>query len=659
MDSEFNKVELLLHFDGSFVDSSPRTKTVSSFATISSAQSKFGGSSGLFSSYLIVDDTALSLASSTLYTAECWIYPTSAPAVAGAIFFSGASDNNFNQFQLYLTPTRALKIHVADSGLATFTSTGLVPLNAWSHVAVVRNGSDFSVYLNGNRIISATSTRVGSVRTSFHVGLSRVSNANQTFPGYMDDVRITQGVARYSGTSLTVPTEAFPNVGPPPTVCQSSGFLATVFGSPYEGSLAPPPPWPEGDVIPVGWASTGDRSWYEDSSQSHSASISLRADVSNGLELARLVTSQVDIATPGTLAFWLRLTGSPVGFKVWHAPVGGGTTSELLNLDQVSQYDGVWREFSLAVPSGVAVIQFELRSSFTGSASAWLDDVVLPVGEAGGAQYCTVANWTDTAKFGTPVAIKEFFEEEWPGDGTLPGWSKNDGTVPWVHVSEIGRTMPGSMEATVTDNQGATLTSPTSTYVYGGTVSFSILGIVTAPSYIRVRLLNQTTGSSITLIDNGDITFSIDTYPWHYFTFDVPSGQWRVEFSAAANGIGTYDTSRFYLDDFSEDIWPRTVGFSPTRFGIPQIEAVASGFYAPMFGTPFGKSVLRARSIRPVTRFGKPIALYVTQSGKARGFLCTYAGKPYYFKPWQLRRSSITEATDLRATRFGTPTIGP
>jgi hypothetical protein len=95
---------------------------------------------------------------------------------------------------------------------STITSSGAITTNAWNHIAVVREGTgsnETKIYING------TNDGTGTVSTDFnqtsvmYVGCNRT--AGDPMKGFIDDLRITKGVARYT-TTFTPPTEAFPNL---------------------------------------------------------------------------------------------------------------------------------------------------------------------------------------------------------------------------------------------------------------------------------------------------------------------------------------------------------------------------------------------------------------------------------------------------------------
>ncbi len=80
-------------------------------------------------------------------------------------------------------------------------------LNTWYHFACVRNGSTTTMYINGSSIGSGTSVNAASTTAPITVGYSLGFNG-YALNGYIDDLRITKGVARYTA-NFTPPTQAF------------------------------------------------------------------------------------------------------------------------------------------------------------------------------------------------------------------------------------------------------------------------------------------------------------------------------------------------------------------------------------------------------------------------------------------------------------------
>jgi hypothetical protein len=70
--------------------------------------------------------------------------------------------------------------------------------NTWTHLALVRNGSTWNLYVNGQSVGSAASAlALYEPYTFFFVGAT-CGNSPSTYSGYMDDFRVTKGVARYT-----------------------------------------------------------------------------------------------------------------------------------------------------------------------------------------------------------------------------------------------------------------------------------------------------------------------------------------------------------------------------------------------------------------------------------------------------------------------------
>ena len=88
---------------------------------------------------------------------------------------------------------------IISSGLST---------GVWYWVAVTRNGNDYATYLDGIRTQTFTnsSTPISGLSSAIGADVNGTSNFN----GHIDQVRITKGVARYTGASYAVPTNLYP-----------------------------------------------------------------------------------------------------------------------------------------------------------------------------------------------------------------------------------------------------------------------------------------------------------------------------------------------------------------------------------------------------------------------------------------------------------------
>lgn len=218
-DPYFSSVVALWPFDEtagatSWTDYSGHSHTLTKTGTVtqSSSQAKFGSTSlnipGGQWSYLTSDSSA-DFTLSGDFTVDVWVYPTAqSQTYAGFISKSGA-DTSGNGFQFYRRNDGTLRFQDYDTGQEITGST--MALNAWTLCSLDRSGSTVRMYQNGVYKGSFTAT------TTFFNGPIEIGRGNtnsidnESLTGYIQDVRITKGVARYGGTSFTPPTAFYPH----------------------------------------------------------------------------------------------------------------------------------------------------------------------------------------------------------------------------------------------------------------------------------------------------------------------------------------------------------------------------------------------------------------------------------------------------------------
>jgi hypothetical protein len=241
MDPDYASVSLRLRCDGAdgsttFTDLSPdaRTVTANGNAHVETDQSKWGGAS------LALDGTGdyLSLTGESFgtgnFTIEAWIRVAS-PASSFMIFESRNQDLTENGFVFYVRGTQKLTIGRGNPFSPTEGTTN-VPADTWQHVALTRSGTTVRGYLNGAREFEVTDSRNYNL-TAWRIGQSW--SPGTISAGYIDDVRITTGVARYTGATLTVPTAAFPNSAGALTGSSEPTWPTTPGNTVVDGSV----PW--------------------------------------------------------------------------------------------------------------------------------------------------------------------------------------------------------------------------------------------------------------------------------------------------------------------------------------------------------------------------------------------------------------------------------
>jgi hypothetical protein len=218
-DPYFANVVLLMHCNGTngstiFTDSSPASRIVTATgnAQISTAQSKFNGSSGLFdgaSDFLDLADSVDWHFGSGDFTIELWLRPSSLTGSMGIL--AQRTGSAFCPFVIYTNGT-SLNVLISfnnSSWAAVPTiSGGALSVNTWNYIAFKRAGSSFSLWLNGAQVGTYTSS---SSFTDLAQILRFGGLASAWLNGYAAEIRITKGVAR---DVSVVPTAAFPDSTP-------------------------------------------------------------------------------------------------------------------------------------------------------------------------------------------------------------------------------------------------------------------------------------------------------------------------------------------------------------------------------------------------------------------------------------------------------------
>ena len=178
-------------------------------AQVSTSVVKYGTGSMKFNGttdYLTLPSTPNLAMNTGNFTWELWVYINSfstfqafidsriGTANAGLYFGVNNSTNNIIIFN--------------NSG-SILTSSTTLSATTWTHVALVRNAGTLTIYINGVSVGSVANTYNLS-STIYGIGSNVPTPAGIYFNGYMDDFRITKGIARYTA-NFTPPTSAFPN----------------------------------------------------------------------------------------------------------------------------------------------------------------------------------------------------------------------------------------------------------------------------------------------------------------------------------------------------------------------------------------------------------------------------------------------------------------
>jgi hypothetical protein len=250
-DPYFDDVTLLLPCNGvdgstTFVDFSTvaHAVTAAAQAQVDAAQSQWGGASCLLDG---TNDALIAgvagdfdcLHDGTDFTAELWVRFDTTSA-SQCLFDTGGAQTATRGALLWSNASSNLQMLVANGvpggyALSIIGST-VVAADEWHHIAVVCNSNTVTVYLNGAVEASGSLSSPSASSSSYALNIGRRAfDGGQGFSGWVDDVRITDGVARYT-SSFTRPAAAFPVAGEADAIIALPGPLAPplVLTSIYE-----------------------------------------------------------------------------------------------------------------------------------------------------------------------------------------------------------------------------------------------------------------------------------------------------------------------------------------------------------------------------------------------------------------------------------------
>jgi hypothetical protein len=218
-DPYFNEVSALLHFEGAdssttFTDVKTKVWTAIPNAQIKTAQFKFGASSynpagagtasvtgGINTPHIAAFDFA-----ANDFTIEWFQYWNSLPGFGNAIDIGHLSAAGL----LIQTGSGNGKYTVYISGASAGAESTAPSLNTWYHYMLAKSNGVYTIYRNG----VATGTFSNGTSLSggvLNIGFGASADGSRGVSSYLDDLRITKGVARQRG-AFSPPIASFPNV---------------------------------------------------------------------------------------------------------------------------------------------------------------------------------------------------------------------------------------------------------------------------------------------------------------------------------------------------------------------------------------------------------------------------------------------------------------
>ena len=229
----------------------PLTIKRTNITSIAANSVLFNGSS----QYLTATRTGGWLISANNFTLECWVYFTRNPTVSyGGIYHTCIAgtyqSNQGTGWELLLYGSSGADATTGigfGAGSGNTLAVGItLNKNTWYHIALVKNSTTTSIYVNGVQSASAVLSS-WSDRTLINIGRSGYSPYFYYFPGYISNFRIVNGTALYTSnfTPPSAPLTAVTNTSiltcNAATIVDSStnNFTITNNGSATVSSINP------------------------------------------------------------------------------------------------------------------------------------------------------------------------------------------------------------------------------------------------------------------------------------------------------------------------------------------------------------------------------------------------------------------------------------
>jgi hypothetical protein len=199
-DPHFNNVVLQIPLRSHLRDESkaPKTVTVNGDTKIVNGAAYFDGTGD----YLTAPSSADFNFGTGDFTVEFWLYQTSTKNTQLIDMRPTSTQGWYVAWSIGLDGSHTYYINSSNriNGPA-----GTFGLNQWYHVAITRAAASTKIFVNGAQSGSTWTDSTAFSEGRVLLGANSIDIATYTFPGYLKDLRITKGVARYT-SNFTPPT---------------------------------------------------------------------------------------------------------------------------------------------------------------------------------------------------------------------------------------------------------------------------------------------------------------------------------------------------------------------------------------------------------------------------------------------------------------------
>jgi hypothetical protein len=309
----------------------------------------------------------------------------------------------------------------------TATSTGTIPLNTWTNVAVSRSGTSVKLFINGTQDGSTTSSN----NLTNQVGYIGRTWDGFIFTGYISNLRVTKGGALYTSTftpSTTPLTTTVSSGTVSLLTCQSNRFLdnstnafaLTINGTPSVQAFSPFLPTTAYDAAVVGGSGYFD-------------------GTGDFLQLAD--STAWDLTGDYTIEMWLYSTATPVSTTFFQL----GSSSNFLAIYLASATKYITASGSLSITASTALALNSWNHMALVRSGSGTNNTVLYLNGVNVGQATNTTSFTGSASNGVRIGA------EFPSDYYFNGYIAGNRIVNGTAVYTAAFTPPTAPPTAITN----------------------------------------------------------------------------------------------------------------------------------------------------------------------------------------------------------------
>lgn len=223
--------KLLCHMDTTpLIDDSDQLKSITNNGvSVNTSIKKFGAGSGYFdgSSYLEMTDSNDWDFSDGDFTIDFWVRFDDISVTGSYLVNQYDFPYTDCAFAVYLDDTDKITAAFSFDGTSRskIAADSVAVADTWYHVAVIRNGSTFNLYIDGTKQTEELVSSNTLNDSSFPLTIGRRSDGDFPHEGYIDELRISKGIARWTSNFT------------PPTTYYGGHRLIPIGGPKLDGSI--------------------------------------------------------------------------------------------------------------------------------------------------------------------------------------------------------------------------------------------------------------------------------------------------------------------------------------------------------------------------------------------------------------------------------------